>query len=307
MTAMKGGDKPPQSSYDFRSLLRVALVAGAATTILLTIWSVGPELWSRWHKRSIERALAAAGQSFRSQSSWPNEYDERVAQPRLVAAVSLLAQRLDLPASIPAEACVQLRDGEQTTFARLQAATLSAPVESEADKESRLAVIRDAPEFTLQDQNGGEFRMSSLKGKVVLVSFIFTTCSGSCPATTHRMSLVQRELNSRGLLSDSRVHLLSITLDPARDTPDVLRGYMRLYDAHASHWSFLTGPANDVQKTVEAWGMWARPAANGQLDHPSRIFLVDGQRRIREVYNLNYMKPEWVTDDIKLLLNEATR
>jgi protein SCO1/2 len=146
--------------------------------------------------------------------------------------------------------------------------------------------------------------MSDLKGKVVLVSFIFTTCSGSCPATTHRMSLVERELRSRGLLPKSPVRLLSITLDPERDTAEVLRGYMRLYDAPDDCWSFLTGPKGDVERTFESWGMWARPAPNGQLDHPSRIFLVDTQGRIREIYNLSFMKPEWVADDVQYLLDE---
>ena len=147
--------------------------------------------------------------------------------------------------------------------------------------------------------------MSGLKDKIVLVSFIFTTCSGSCPATTHRMSLVQRELKTRGLLPESLIRLLSITLDPARDTPEQLSGYMKLYDAEPRHWSFLTGPAEEVQRTIEAWGMWTRPAANGQLDHPSRIFLVDKQGRVREIYNLNFMEPAWVADDIKLLLDES--
>jgi hypothetical protein len=50
--------------------------------------------------------------------------------------------------------------------------------------------------------------------------------------------------------------------------------------------------------------MWARPAANGQLDHPSRIFLVDRQSRVREIYNLNFWKTAWVLEDIKLLLSE---
>src|SRR5262245_25622784 len=86
---------------------------------------------------------------------------------------------------------------------------------------SRLAVIRSAPEFTLTTQAGESLRLSDLKGKVLLVSFIFTTCNGSCPATTHRMGQVQEVLKTRGLLKDDRVRLLSITLDPARDTPEV--------------------------------------------------------------------------------------
>jgi protein SCO1/2 len=50
--------------------------------------------------------------------------------------------------------------------------------------------------------------------------------------------------------------------------------------------------------------MWARPAANGQLDHPSRIFLVDGKGNVREIYNLSFLKSPWVCEDVELLLGE---
>jgi protein SCO1 len=173
-----------------------------------------------------------------------------------------------------------------------------------AASSSRLAVIRPAPDFALITQTGQTLGLSDLEGKVLLVSFIFTTCNGSCPATTHRMSLVQQELKIHGLCKDNRVQLLSITLDPVRDTPEVLNGYMRLYEVDATDWNFLTGPADQIARTIKAWGMWARPAANGQLDHPSRIFLVDGRGRIREIYNLSFLKPAWVVQDVELLLKE---
>jgi protein SCO1/2 len=118
------------------------------------------------------------------------------------------------------------------------------------------------------------------------------------------MGLVQQELKRRGLLDKGQVRLVSITLDPARDTPEVLRNYMRLYDADPATWSFLTGPPAQVAKVVAAWDMWARPAANGQLDHPSRVFLVDRRGQVREIYNLSFLKAAWVADDVRLLLNE---
>jgi len=170
---------------------------------------------------------------------------------------------------------------------------------------SRLAVINSAPDFMLTTQDGSKFSSSDVKGNVLLVSFIFTTCNGTCPATTHRMSQIQEELKTRKLFQDGRVRLLSISLDPARDTPEALRGYMKLYDADPSRWTFLTGPPDQVAGVVKSWGMWARPAANGQLDHPSRIFLVDTQYRIREIYNLNFLKPKWVVQDMELLLKEG--
>jgi protein SCO1/2 len=172
-----------------------------------------------------------------------------------------------------------------------------------APPSSRLAVIQPAPDFTLTTQEGAELRSSTLRGQILLVTFIFTTCNGTCPATTYRMAQVQQELKRHDL--SKSVRLLSITLDPARDTPERLRGYMQLYDADSSNWTFLTGTPEDVSKVIAAWGMWVRPAANGQLDHPSRVFLVDQKGRVREIYNLTFMKTARVIADIQLLMKVA--
>ena len=78
----------------------------------------------------------------------------------------------------------------------------------------------------------------------------------------------------------------------------------QLYEVDPANWTFLTGSQEEVKKTLAAWGMWAKPVANGQLDHPSRIFLVDPKGRIREVYSLKFFKPAWVVEDVELLLKE---
>jgi protein SCO1 len=169
---------------------------------------------------------------------------------------------------------------------------------------SRLAVLRDAPDFALTTQDGKTLAKADLSGRVVLVGFVFTTCTGTCPATTQRMAGVARRLAEAGIGPD-RVRLVTITLDPARDTPEELRRYMRLFGIDAKRWSFLTGSPEQVAKVHAAWGMWAKPAGNGQIDHPSRVFLVDGKGRVREIYDLDYLKPAWVLEDVRLLLDEA--
>ena len=170
--------------------------------------------------------------------------------------------------------------------------------------DSRLAVIRDAPDFALTTHDDKPLIFSKLNSKVRLVSFIFTTCNGSCPATTHRMARVAELLKDKGLFDGDRVRLVSVTLDPARDTPDVLKRYRRLYEADPAHWNFLTGTPDEVGKVLDAWGMWTKPSANGQLDHPSRVFLLDKRGRVREIYSLEFFKPAWAVEDVQSLLKE---
>jgi protein SCO1/2 len=169
---------------------------------------------------------------------------------------------------------------------------------------SRLAVIRTAPDFTLLNQDGKTTKLSDYQGKIVVVSFVFTTCSGACPATTHRLAKVRAALDERRPARP--VVFLTITLDPERDTPEALRRYIKLYDLPPD-WTFVTGQPPAVAKTIEAWGMWVKPTANGQLDHPSRIFLVDQKQRIREVYNVDMLRTAEVLEDIDLLWREGPK
>jgi protein SCO1/2 len=188
---------------------------------------------------------------------------------------------------------------DNTMYAWLAASILLAP----PGDSSRLAVIEPAPEFRLIDSSEKTIRFEQFRGQVVLVGFVFTTCNGSCPATTHRMAKIQHALAERGLLKD-KVRLVSITLDPERDRPQALRDYQRLYDIDGAAWHFLTGTPAEVKKVHAAWGMWAKPAANGQLDHPSRVYLVDQRGQIREIYNLDFLRVPWVMDDIESLLEQ---
>jgi protein SCO1/2 len=190
------------------------------------------------------------------------------------------------------------------TFAVAALAALLAQGEEPAGGGSRLAVIRPAPAFALTDQDGRPFGRDDLKGKVWLASFVFTSCTGTCPETTLRLSLVRRELKRRGVLGKGDVRLVSITLDPQRDRPEVLRDYAKLYEADPGTWSFLTGTPAQVNRVLAAWGMWARRLPGGQLDHPSRVFLVDRRGRVREIYNLAFLRPAWVVQDIELLRSE---
>lgn len=167
-----------------------------------------------------------------------------------------------------------------------------------------LADIGPAPAVELIDQDGKAFRIADRRGKAVLVGFVYTTCSGTCPITTHRMAAARDALKKAGLWGD-RVEFVSVSLDPARDRPDVLKSYAGLYDADVPAWRFLTGETEPVARVIESWGMWARTNAQGVLDHPSRVFLIDPSGRQREIYNLDFLEPEAIVRDIRSVLGEG--
>ncbi len=93
-----------------------------------------------------------------------------------------------------------------------------------ASPPSLLADIGPAPRTVLTDSAGKPFDLATLKGKVVLVSFVYTTCNGVCPATTASLGRIQQSLEQAKLWGRS-VEFVSITLDPKRDTPEVLSRY----------------------------------------------------------------------------------
>jgi protein SCO1/2 len=171
---------------------------------------------------------------------------------------------------------------------------------------SPLADIAPAPAVVLTDAAGKPFDLSRLQGKAVLVSFVYTTCGGTCPATTHTLYRVQQALKEAGLWG-KRVEFVSITLDPTRDRPEVLAAYARVFGADPAAWHFLTGPPDAVARVIAAWGMWVKAGPAGMLDHPSRIFLLDPRGHQREIYSLEFLRPAVVVSDVETLLAEPAR
>lgn len=168
---------------------------------------------------------------------------------------------------------------------------------------SPLADIGPAPDVALTDAAGKPFSLADLRGKAVLVSFVYTTCTGSCPATTLHLTRVQSALEKDALWA-KRVHFVSITLDPARDRPEVLAAYAKNYGIDQEAWHFLTGRPDQVLPIIRAWGMWVKTGRNGVLDHPSRLFLIDPNGRQREIYNLETLTPKVVVGDVRTILGE---
>lgn len=180
---------------------------------------------------------------------------------------------------------------------------LALALTTTADPPSRLADIGAAPRTVLVDSNEKPFDLAKRRGKIVLVSFVYTTCNGVCPLTTQALTRVQKKLQEAKLWGKS-VEFVSITLDPKHDTPRVLGDYSALWGADPAAWHFLTGRPENVNEVITAWDMWVKSDSKGVLDHPSRLFLIDGRGRQREIYNLEFLKPEAVLEDVRSLIGE---
>ena len=146
------------------------------------------------------------------------------------------------------------------------------------------------PELSLVDQGGAPVTLARLKGRVWVVNFIYTRCSGACPMLTARMKGLRDTLADEGALG-GRVGLLSISVDPTADTPARLAEYAAQWGAEASEWIFATGEPSAVQEAVIKGfktAMGAPPAGEEATDfeilHGQRFVLVDAGGVIRAFY-----------------------
>jgi protein SCO1 len=138
------------------------------------------------------------------------------------------------------------------------------------------------PRFALTNQSGEVVRAEHLNGRIVVVSFMFTSCYEACPLVIHQLARVQTELAAAGGLG-STVRFISITLDPVTDTPEALRGYAAKLGADSHTWDFLTGDLDEVRRVSHAMGVSVM-RESGRIGHDTPVLLVDAHGRIVRRY-----------------------
>lgn len=164
-----------------------------------------------------------------------------------------------------------------------------------------LPVIGTAPAFTLVDQSGRPVSAAQLRGAIVVVSFVFTTCSDSCPIVTAKMAEIQRLL---GKDFGPRVRFVSISVDPLTDSPERLRAYAAKFGADVPGWSFLTGTPQQIDEVVRRFGAVARRGDNGAVEHLFLTSLIDAQGRLRVQYLGYRFDAREMLADLRALLAE---
>ncbi|MER8555144.1 SCO family protein [Mesorhizobium sp. M1217] len=172
----------------------------------------------------------------------------------------------------------------------------------DAPHDLRLPTIGAAPDFTLTSQDGRPVSLRDLRGKVVAIAFIYTYCADVCPMLTANMASVQEKLGST---FGSKINFISITVDPERDTPDVLKEYAQNFGADLRGWSFLTGDPAIVREVGWKYGVIAKKTADGDVDHTLLTSLIDPKGMLRVQYLGVRFDLEEFRGDLLSLLDES--
>jgi protein SCO1/2 len=150
----------------------------------------------------------------------------------------------------------------------------------------RVPVWTTLPEFVLIDQDSQPYGTDQLRGRPWIADFVFTQCPGRCPMLTREMARIQTDLRSKGW---DDVRLVSISVDPENDTPEVLAAYASKHGAQTGSWQFLTGRRDEIWSLGVDGFQLAIAETEGGFDgpilHSNKFVLTDRQGRIRGYYD----------------------
>jgi protein SCO1/2 len=160
------------------------------------------------------------------------------------------------------------------------------------------------PDVKLVNQDGKSVSTGQHKGRALVVTFIYTRCPmpDQCPLMSTNFAQLNAELEKDSDVQ-KKTHLLSVTLDPEYDRPEVLRRYGAAYaGGNFNNWDFATGDPAEVRRLAQSFGLMYK-AENGQLIHSLRTAIVTPDGRLYKIYRGNEWKPADLMQDLRALLN----
>ncbi len=164
-----------------------------------------------------------------------------------------------------------------------------------------LRKIGPAPAFSLTTQDGSALSLADLRGKVVVVNFIFTNCADTCPLLTAKLVTIQDQLGSK---FGAAVFFVSITVDPKVDRPEELRHYAKTMGTDPVGWAFLTGAPAKLEPVARQYGVVADERPDGSVDHNLTTSIVDRDGILRVQYIGERFDPSEFLHDLLDLIDE---
>ena len=156
--------------------------------------------------------------------------------------------------------------------------------------------------FTLTTQDGKTLSLAELRGKVVLLAFVYTSCTDVCLTETAKMVQVQ---NGLGDAFGRDVWFVSVSMDPEVDTGEQLKHHARQFGANLAGWTFLTGTPAQVERVAHDYGVVFRKVASGDVEHNTMASIVDGDGRLRVQYMGVEFDPKEMQTDIEGLMRKG--
>jgi protein SCO1/2 len=162
----------------------------------------------------------------------------------------------------------------------------------------------DIPNFTLRNQDNREIHIQNYRGRTLLLTFIYTRCPvpDYCTLMSNNFAQIDRALSQDSALYE-KTHLLSISIDPSYDTPQVLRSYgaahtERYQNETFAHWEFAGGTTEQVKKIAQYFGLIYYPEKD-QIIHALRTVIVGPDGKVAKIYTGNEWKPDEVVELMK--------
>ena len=168
-------------------------------------------------------------------------------------------------------------------------------------KNSTLQVGNVVPDFQLTNQRGEKVSLSDFKNKGVIISFLYTQCPYPDKCAMIGSKLTNLAELSKKIGTADELQVIAITLDPVRDSPEVLKAYAQGFDEKHDNWSFLTGSESDIAKVAGAFGViyWSE---KGIIEHNMRTAFIDGKGTLQVLKSGSDWRPGELAAQIKKFL-----
>jgi protein SCO1/2 len=163
-------------------------------------------------------------------------------------------------------------------LARWLGSAADHPQPADPGRWERLDADEPAPGFTLTDARGRRVRLVDLRGRLALVTFLYTNCTDVCPVLPEILARVDDALTAT---ERARLALVGISVDPRRDTPEQLAQFLQRRGLREERWTLLTGTVAELTQAASDYGVVVRPDARGDLVHNTVFVLIDPRGRLR--------------------------
>jgi protein SCO1/2 len=155
---------------------------------------------------------------------------------------------------------------------------MGEPAHAEGNRWERLDADEPAPPFTLTDQNGRRIALTDFRGRVTVVTFLFTHCTDVCPVLPQMLARVDQRLTDA---EKAKVRYVGISVDPRRDTPAQLKKFMAERSLAESRWTLLTGTVKELTRAAGDYGVVVRPDPRAEFVHNTVFVVIDANGRER--------------------------